>query len=150
MHGYFLRPGDARKPITFGVQRLRDGRSFSARRVHAYQDGEPILSMIASSQEPVLGLEHQSSMPEGMPEGGPGGGMPGGSNVLVERFTAVEAWADLVTEAEADLVEELYDSGYAEQVLDRWTTVLTEQAGDLVDADTVQQEADAIRETITG
>ena len=51
MHGYFLRPGDANKPITFGVQRLRDGRSFSARRVHAYQDGMPILSMIASFQE---------------------------------------------------------------------------------------------------
>src|SRR4029453_11676526 len=50
MHGYFLRPGDANMPITFGVQRLRDGRSFSARRVHAYQEGVPILSMIASFQ----------------------------------------------------------------------------------------------------
>ncbi|MGJ9402671.1 acyl-CoA thioesterase [Arthrobacter sp. KK5.5] len=68
MHGYFLRPGDALKPITFGVQRLRDGRSFSARRVHAYQDGQPILSMIASFQEPSDGLEHQSAMPEGMPD----------------------------------------------------------------------------------
>ncbi|MFB0833049.1 acyl-CoA thioesterase [Arthrobacter halodurans] len=68
MHGYFLRPGDARKPITFGVQRLRDGRSFSARRVHAYQDGQPILSMIASFQEPAEGLEHQAAMPEGLPQ----------------------------------------------------------------------------------
>ncbi|MEE1620648.1 acyl-CoA thioesterase II [Zafaria sp. J156] len=67
MHGYFLRPGDARKPITFGVQRLRDGRSFSARRVHAYQEGVPILSMIASFQEPAEGLEHQARMPEGIP-----------------------------------------------------------------------------------
>ena len=67
MHGYFLRPGDANKPITFGVQRLRDGRSFSARRVHAYQEGMPILSMIASFQAEDEGIEHQSEMPAGHP-----------------------------------------------------------------------------------
>jgi spore coat protein CotH len=109
-----------------------------------------------------------TELPEGMPtelpegerpdfgEGGPdgmGGGMggPGGrTNVLVERFTAVEEWADLVEQAKADLTEELYDSGYAEEVLDQWVQVLTEQAGDLVDADTVEEEADAIREAIAG
>src|SRR5687767_7450635 len=37
VHGYFLRPGDVRQPITFAVERLRDGRSFSARRTHAIQ-----------------------------------------------------------------------------------------------------------------
>ncbi len=68
MHGYFLRPGDANKPITFGVQRLRDGRSFSARRVHAYQEGMPILSMIASFQNEDDGVEHQSVMPAGIPD----------------------------------------------------------------------------------
>jgi acyl-CoA thioesterase-2 len=68
MHGYFLRPGDANKPITFGVQRLRDGRSFSARRVHAYQEGAPILSMIASFQAGDDGIEHQSEMPTGIPD----------------------------------------------------------------------------------
>ena len=68
MHGYFLRPGDANKPITFGVQRLRDGRSFSARRVHAYQEGVPILSMIASFQAGDEGIEHQSEMPAGIPD----------------------------------------------------------------------------------
>lgn len=67
MHGYFLRPGDASKNITFGVQRLRDGRSFSARRVHAYQNGVPILSMIASFQEPADGLDHQDSIPFEVP-----------------------------------------------------------------------------------
>ena len=86
--------------------------------------------------------------PQGMPEGGPGG-MRGGFNVLVERFSAVEEWADLVEQARSDLVEELYDSGYAEQVLDQWVTVLTEQAGDLVDAATVEEEADAIRDVIS-
>lgn len=68
MHGYFLRAGDASLPITFGVQRLRDGRSFSARRVHAYQEGVPILSMIASFQTHAEGLDHQDTMPEGVPD----------------------------------------------------------------------------------
>lgn len=95
-----------------------------------------------------------SDLPEGMPTERPtdlpegGFGRMGGDNVLVERFTAVEEWADLVEQAKADLTEELYDSGYAEEVLDRWSNLLTEQAGDLVDADTVQQEADAIRDAI--
>ena len=67
MHGYFLRPGDTEIPITFGVERLRDGRSFSARRTHAYQNGVPILSMISSFQAPGEGLDHQERMPEGIP-----------------------------------------------------------------------------------
>jgi hypothetical protein len=74
----------------------------------------------------------------------------GGSNVLVGRFTAVEEWSDLVDEAKADLTEELFESGYADEVLDRWVSVLTEQAGDLVDASTVEQEAAAIRESLAG
>ena len=64
MHGYFLRAGDSNEPITFAVERLRDGRSFSARRVHALQFGQPILSMIASFQAPATGLEHQHAMPD--------------------------------------------------------------------------------------
>jgi len=68
MHGYFLRAGDSQEPITFGVQRLRDGRSFSARRVHAYQGGVPILSMIASFQTEDEGVDHFEPMPERMPD----------------------------------------------------------------------------------
>lgn len=64
MHGYFLRPGDSSEPIEFAVERLRDGRSFSARRTHALQRGQPILSMIASFQTPADGLDHQGRMPE--------------------------------------------------------------------------------------
>jgi acyl-CoA thioesterase-2 len=64
MHAYFLRAGDSGEPITFGVERLRDGRSFSARRIHALQFGRPILSMIASFQAPATGLEHQLPMPD--------------------------------------------------------------------------------------
>ena len=98
-----------------------------------------------------------SSPPDGerpdFGDGGPGDGAPGvarmgGSNILVGRFTAVEKWSDLVDRAEADLTEELFDSGYADQVLDQWVSVLTEQAGDLVDKATVEQEADAIRDVI--
>src|SRR5690606_23662086 len=43
MHGYFLRPGDVNQPITFSVDRIHDGRSFSTRRTQAYQNGLPIL-----------------------------------------------------------------------------------------------------------
>lgn len=64
LHGYFLRPGDSEKPITYGVERLRDGRSFSARRAHAYQNGAPILSMITSFQTEDEGVDHQEEMPD--------------------------------------------------------------------------------------
>jgi acyl-CoA thioesterase-2 len=68
MHGYFLRPGDSAAPIDFAVERLRDGRSFTARRVHALQGGKPILSMIASFQHADPGPEHQDEMPRGIPD----------------------------------------------------------------------------------
>ena len=63
LHGYFVRPGDDSHPIRFAVERVRDGRSFSTRRVQAIQYGKPILSMIASFQEPAEGMDHQDSMP---------------------------------------------------------------------------------------
>lgn len=62
MHGYFLRPGDSEHKMTFEVARLHDGRSFSTRRSQAYQDGQVLMSMIASFQEPDVGLEHQQSI----------------------------------------------------------------------------------------
>jgi acyl-CoA thioesterase-2 len=67
-HGYFLRPGDSDKPITFSVDRIHDGRSFSTRRTQAYQNGLPILSLIASFQVDDEGLEHQVSMPLDIPD----------------------------------------------------------------------------------
>ncbi|MCU1414990.1 MAG: tesB [Microbacteriaceae bacterium] len=67
LHGYFVRPGDVGLPITFGVDRIHDGRSFATRRVQAYQNGKPIFSMIASFQTDDDGLEHQSEMPSGIP-----------------------------------------------------------------------------------
>jgi acyl-CoA thioesterase-2 len=64
LHGYFLRAGDVATPIDLSVERLRDGRSFSARRTHASQDGEAILSMIASFQEEQPGIELTEPMPD--------------------------------------------------------------------------------------
>lgn len=69
LHAYFLRPGDMEAPIVYEVDRVRDGRSFTTRRVQAIQHGHPILSMIASFQKPEDGLEHQLPMPSvPMPE----------------------------------------------------------------------------------
>lgn len=68
MHGYFLRPGDVNQPITFSVDRIHDGRSFSTRRTQAYQSSVPILSMIASFQDEDPGLEHQATVPDGIPD----------------------------------------------------------------------------------
>jgi acyl-CoA thioesterase II len=64
LHAYFLRAGDPEIPIRFEVDRLRDGRSFSARRTQAMQNGKAILSMISSFQEPSAGLDHQTPMPD--------------------------------------------------------------------------------------
>ncbi len=68
LHGYFLRPGDIAEEITFSVDRIHDGRSFSTRRVQAYQKGQPIFSMISSFQDEDSGLDHQALMPEGVPD----------------------------------------------------------------------------------
>ncbi|HET9754170.1 MAG TPA: acyl-CoA thioesterase II [Myxococcales bacterium] len=64
LHAYFLLPGDMAAPIVYEVDRIRDGRSFTARRVKAVQHGHPILSMMASFQVDEPGLEHQDPMPE--------------------------------------------------------------------------------------
>ena len=64
LHAYFLRPGDMARPIVYEVDRVRDGKSFSARRVQAIQGGEVLLSMICSFQVPEPGFEHQAPMPE--------------------------------------------------------------------------------------
>ncbi len=67
LHGYFLRPGDSERPIRFTVEAMRDGRSFSARRVHAVQDDRILLSMITSFQDEADGLDHQDAMPDTPP-----------------------------------------------------------------------------------
>ncbi|ATA24928.1 acyl-CoA thioesterase II [Brenneria goodwinii] len=63
LHSYFLLPGDSQKPIIYDVENLRDGNSFSARRVNAIQNGKPIFYMMASFQSHEAGFEHQNVMP---------------------------------------------------------------------------------------
>ena len=63
-HSYFLRPGDMKKPITFTVDRIRDGKSFTTRTVKAIQDGEAIFNCSISFQKREKGLEHQIEMPK--------------------------------------------------------------------------------------
>jgi acyl-CoA thioesterase-2 len=61
-HGYFLRPGNPKLPVLYRIERIRDGRSFTTRRIVALQNGEAIFSMDASFQVLEAGLEHQISM----------------------------------------------------------------------------------------
>ncbi len=64
LHSYFLRPGDPTIPILYEVDRIRDGRSFTTRRVVAIQHGRAIFNMAASFHDAEEGLEHQFPMPE--------------------------------------------------------------------------------------
>jgi acyl-CoA thioesterase-2 len=73
LHGYFLRPGDKAAPIVYDVDRIRDGGSFTTRRVVAIQHGEAIFHMSASFHRRENGVEHQRAMvpvpaPESLPE----------------------------------------------------------------------------------
>jgi acyl-CoA thioesterase-2 len=63
-HGYFIRAGELDRPIVYQVDRLRDGRSFSTRRVVAVQEGAAIFSLAASFQVEETGFEHQDAMPQ--------------------------------------------------------------------------------------
>jgi acyl-CoA thioesterase-2 len=63
LHAYFLRPGDPGAPIVYTVDRIRDGRSFTTRRVVAVQHGQPIFHLSASFQVHEEGLDHQAPMP---------------------------------------------------------------------------------------
>ncbi len=64
MQAYFLRRGDVSRPIVYDVDRIRDGASFTTRRVVAIQGGEAIFNMAASFQKEEPGFEHQDAMPE--------------------------------------------------------------------------------------
>jgi acyl-CoA thioesterase-2 len=68
LHAYFLRPGDPLVPILYQVDRIRDGRSFTTRRVVAIQHGKAIFNLQASFHEAEPGLDHQLTMPDGVPD----------------------------------------------------------------------------------
>jgi len=91
LHGYFIRPGDAKAPTVFLVERLRDGGSFCTRRVNAVQHGETIFSMSASFQADQEGINHQDAMPAAAPPDG----LPGLSSMKVfddAGFRQFEEW----------------------------------------------------------
>ena len=64
LHGYFILPGDVATPIVYFVDRLRDGKSFTTRRVTGIQNGQAIFSMTCSFQVAEEGVEHQVPMPQ--------------------------------------------------------------------------------------
>lgn len=64
LHAYFLRPGMVDRPVVYDVDRIRDGRSFTTRRVVAIQKGRPIFNLSASFQIEETGLDHQAQMPD--------------------------------------------------------------------------------------
>ncbi len=67
VHGYFILPGDLTAPIVYFVDRLRDGNSFTTRRVTAIQHGQAIFNLSASFHVSEPGLEHQQEIPEAIP-----------------------------------------------------------------------------------
>ena len=83
------------------------------------------------------------------PDGDAAGGR-GGSNVLSERFLATAEFVELYDTAVERLQDELFDDGTAQDVLDSWTTVLTDQAADLVDASVVETDAEQVASYFDG
>ncbi|UYQ78715.1 CotH kinase family protein [Glutamicibacter sp. JL.03c] len=84
-------------------------------------------------------------------EGGQNGGksMGGKSNPLVTRFLADEDFKAQYEAAKTELADKLYESGTAEEILNKWTTLLNNEASDLIDSETVSSEADTIRSHFT-
>jgi acyl-CoA thioesterase-2 len=64
MHAYFIRPGDPAVPIIYLVDRVRDGRSFTTRRVSAIQHGKTIFTLSASFHQDEPGVSHATPMPQ--------------------------------------------------------------------------------------
>jgi acyl-CoA thioesterase-2 len=64
LHAYFLLPGDPKAPIIYEVDRIRDGGSFTTRRVVAIQHGQAMFTMAASFHKPEPGFDHQIAMPD--------------------------------------------------------------------------------------
>lgn len=88
LHAYFLRPGDVTKPIIYDVDRIRDGSSFTTRRVVAIQNGHAIFNLAASFQVVEAGFEHQDTMP---PTAGPEG-LPTEQERMASYLENLPAW----------------------------------------------------------
>jgi acyl-CoA thioesterase-2 len=91
LHAYFLRPGDPSVPILYEVDRLRDGRSFTTRRVVAIQHGRPIFNLQASFHDPEPGLDFQRPAPTDVP---PPESLPDYKTRLEPHRARVGNWID--------------------------------------------------------
>jgi spore coat protein CotH len=118
--------------------------------------GFPARGPRPEGEEPPIGEPPTGARPPGAPAEGAGeaggagaGGRFGRNNVLVERFHANADFEALYQEKLIELRDELYGSGAAEEILARWADTLTTEAGSLVDADTVAEEASAIGAQLT-
>ena len=88
LHAYFLRPGDATKPIVFNVDPIRNGKSFTTRRVVAIQGGRPIFNLSASFQVAEEGFDHQIGE---MPEVAPPEGLRNEKELMKETLASLPA-----------------------------------------------------------
>ena len=87
LHGYFLLAGDPSRAIVYDVERIRDGGSFTTRRVKAIQHGRPIFSMSSSFHKAEAGFEHQATMPDvPLPEA-----LPNPKDAIAEHLDALPA-----------------------------------------------------------
>jgi len=89
LHSYFIRPGDPSVPIVYLVERIRDGRSFSVRRVMAVQHGDPIFTLSASFQLEQGGIDHQRQLPD-VPD-------PEGLPTFAERLAGFDELQDFMS-----------------------------------------------------
>jgi len=114
LHAYFMRPGDPRIPIIYETEQVRDGRSFTTRRVLAIQRGEAIFALSASFQIEQHGLEHSVPGPVGVPApdtlpdlaalaaSGAAGWLGQGPRPLDIRFVTEPTWSESRTQATDD------------------------------------------------
>lgn len=91
LHAYFLRAGDPSTPILYEVDRLRDGRSFTTRRVVAIQHGRPIFNLQASFHTPEPGLDHYRKGPDNVP---PAESLPGFRQRMEPHRERLGEWYD--------------------------------------------------------
>lgn len=91
LHAYFLRPGALDHPLIYDVEVLRDGHTFSARRVSVRQRGTVICQVSASFHVAEEGLDHQDKAPDGVPAPED---CPSFNEVMTRRFGQHEAWRE--------------------------------------------------------
>jgi len=100
LHSYFLRAGDASKPVVYEVEEIRNGASFSTRRVQAIQNGKAIFYMTASFQQHEIGFNHQDTMPK------------------VPTPDGIPSFRDFMIEHQAELSESIREKFLAEKPIE--------------------------------